>query len=77
MLNKSIRILNFDDSLIKQQNLISRYQTEIIDLKDLGPRARIWLDKKTKKKIEKRIDGSAKNSVTFLGSGDFIRWAVF
>lgn len=71
MLSKSIRILNFDDSLIKQQNLISRYQTEIIDLKDLGPRARIWLDRKTKKEIEKRIDGSAKNSVTFLGSGDF------
>jgi hypothetical protein len=57
--------------MIKQQNLISRYQTEIIDLKDLGPRARIWLDKKIKKEIEKRIDGSAKNSITFLGSGDF------
>lgn len=71
MLNKSIRILNFDDSILKQQNLISRYKTEIIDLKDLGPRARIWLDQKTKKEIEKRIQGSAKNSVTFSGSGDF------
>jgi arginase family enzyme len=71
MLSKSIRILNFDDSVLKQQNLISQYQTEIIDLKDLGPRARIWLDKKIKKEIKKRIDGSAKNSVTFLGSGDF------
>jgi arginase family enzyme len=71
MLSKSIRILNFDDSVIKQQNLVSRYHTEIVDLKDLGPRARIWLDKKTEKEIEKRIRGSAKNSVTFLGSGDF------
>jgi hypothetical protein len=71
MLSKSIRILNFDDSVIKQQNLISRYKTEIIDLKDLGPRARIWLDKKTKEEIEKRIQGSTKNSITFLGSGDF------
>ena len=71
MLNKSIRILNFDDSVIKQQNLISRYKTEIIDLKDLGPRARIWLDKKIEREIEKRIDGSSKNSITFLGSGDF------
>jgi len=71
MSNKSIRILNFDDSVIKQQNLISRYKTEMIDLKDLGPRARIWLGKKTKKEIEERIQGSAKNSVTFLGSGDF------
>jgi len=71
MLNQSIRILDFDDSVTKQQNLLSRYHTEIVDLKDLGPRARIWLDKKTKKEIEKRIDGSAKNSITFLGSGDF------
>jgi hypothetical protein len=71
MLSKSIRILNFDDSVVKQQNLISRYKTEIIDLKDLGPKARIWLDKKTKKEIKKRIGGSTKNSITFLGSGDF------
>jgi hypothetical protein len=71
MLSKSTRILNFDNSVVKQQNLISRYKTEIIDLRDLGPRARIWLDKKIKKEIKKRIDGSAKNSITFLGSGDF------
>jgi hypothetical protein len=71
MLNKSIRILDFDGSVTKQQNLVAQYETEIIDLKDLGPRARIWLDKKTKKEIEKRIQGSAKNSFTFLGSGDF------
>jgi len=71
MLSESIRILNFDDSVIKQQNLLSRYKTEIIDLKDIGPRTRIWLDKKTKKEIEKRIQGLPKNSVTFLGSGDF------
>jgi hypothetical protein len=71
MLNQSIRILNFDDSITKQQNLISRYHPQIIDLKDLGPKARIWLDKKTRKEIEKRINGSTKNSITFLGSGDF------
>jgi arginase family enzyme len=71
MLNRSIRILNFDDSVIKQQTLISRYKTEIIDLKDLAPRARIWLGKKTKKEIERRIQGLTKNSITFLGSGDF------
>ncbi len=71
MLNKSIRILNFDDSVIKQQSLISRYETEVIDLKDLGPKARIWLNKKTEKEIKSRIQGSARNAVTFLGSGDF------
>ncbi len=71
MLNKSIRILNLDDSVVKQQNLVSRYKAEIIDLKDLAPNARLWMNKKTKGEIEKRIRGSSKDSVTFLGSGDF------
>lgn len=71
MLNKSIRILNLDDSLIRQQKLISQYKCEIIDLSYLGPRARLWMDKKTMKDIEGRIQGSLKSSITFLGSGDF------
>ena len=71
MLNKTIRILNFDDSLIRQQNLISRYQTEIIDLKDITGKARLWMDDKTKRGIEERIRCSAKDSITFIGSGDF------
>jgi len=71
MLNKSIRILNFDDSIVRQQNLISRYRTEIIDFKNLGPSARFWMNKKIKNEIEERIRGSTKDSITFLGSGDF------
>jgi len=71
MLNKSIRILDLDGSIVKQQNLISQYKAEIIDLKDLGPAVRLWMNKKTKKEIEERIRGSTKDSITFLGSGDF------
>jgi hypothetical protein len=71
MLNETIRILNFDDSILKQQRLISRFKAEIIDLKDLGPRARLWMDKKAKGEIERRIRGSNESSITFLGSGDF------
>ncbi len=71
MLNKSIRILDFDGSIVKQQNLISRCKTEIIDLKGLGPAVRLWMNKKTKNEIEERIRGSTKDSITFLGSGDF------
>jgi len=71
MLNKSLRILNLDDSVIKQQKLTSQYKTEIIDLSYLGPRIRLWMNKKTMKEIDKRIQGSLKNSITFLGSGDF------
>jgi len=71
MLNKSIRVLNLDDSIVKQQSLISRYKAEIIDLKELGPKVRLWMNKKTKNEIEERIRGSTKDSITFLGSGDF------
>lgn len=71
MLDDSLRILNFDDSVVKQQKLISSRNTQILDLKDIGPSARIWLDKQTKDRIQERIRPSSKSSVTFLGSGDF------
>jgi len=71
MLNKTLRILNFDDSVVKQRGLIRKYQTDTVDLKDIGARARFWMDKKSETDIRGRIRHSAKNSVTFLGSGDF------
>ena len=71
MLNKSIRVLNLDDSITKQQNLISRYKAEIIDLKEFGPKARLWMNEKTKTRLEEKMQGSSADSVTFLGSGDF------
>jgi len=71
MLNKTIRILNLDDSVVKHKNLASQYKAEIVDLKYLGPKVRLWMNKKTKSQIEERIQGSSKNSITFLGSGDF------
>jgi len=71
VLNSSIRILNFDDSIIKQQGLLSQYKAEIIDLKSVGRQARYWMDRKTKGFIDECIRHSAKDSATFLGSGDF------
>jgi len=71
MLNKVVYILNFDDSVIKQRQLISRYQPEIIDFKDIGPSARLWLNKKTAGQVRRRISALDMNAVTFLGSGDF------
>lgn len=71
MLNSSIRILNFDDSVIKQQGLLSQYKAEIIDLKSVGRQARFWMGEKTKFFIDECIRHSAKDSATFLGSGDF------
>ncbi|MFZ2357521.1 MAG: hypothetical protein WAW67_06860 [Candidatus Omnitrophota bacterium] len=71
MFNKPVRILNFDDSILKQKNLLSRYKTEVIDLKGLAPQARYFLNAKIRSLIERRIKSSAKDSITFLGSGDF------
>lgn len=71
MLDKSIRILNFDDSIIKQKNLLSQYENKALDLKDLGMSARYWVSPKVRSLIESRIQNSARNSITFIGSGDF------
>ena len=71
MSDKHIRILNFDDSVIKQKNLLSQYSAEIIDLRDIGPNVRFWLNDKDRREIIKRIRGSRADAVTFLGSGDF------
>lgn len=71
MLNKMIRILNFDNSIIKQKRLLSQYENEVIELNDLGPKVRHWVNLKNRECVEKRICTSLKNSITFLGSGDF------
>lgn len=71
MLNNSIRVLNFDDSILKQKKIFTRYKFEVLDLKGIGPIARNWVNLKTRGIIEGRIKNSAKNSVTFLGSGDY------
>jgi hypothetical protein len=69
--NKPIRILNFDGSVVKQTRLLRSYKNDILDLTDLGPQARYYSTAKTRDAIKRRISGSEKNSVTFLGSGDF------
>jgi len=71
MLNKLIRILNFDNSVIAQKKLLSQYKTEIIDLEDIALRARYWINARTKRLIQERIHGLDRNCVSFIGSGDF------
>jgi arginase family enzyme len=71
MLDSAIRILDLDDGLTLQHNLLARYSHQIINLRDLGPKARLWLDKRTKEDVARRIHGSRRESLTFLGSGDF------
>lgn len=71
MLNKSIHILNLDNSVINQYRLLLKHKAEIIDLSYLGPKARLWLNRRTKEEIESRVRHLEQNAVTFLGSGDF------
>lgn len=71
MLNKSIRILNFDDSIIKQKKIFLQHQAQIIDLEKIGPAVRLWMNNRLKREITERLHPEVKNSITFIGSGDF------
>lgn len=71
-MNKSIRVLNFDDSIPKQKQLMSQYNPLVIDLKELGPKVRFWMSARHRRELERIINNLPKGCpVTFLGSGDF------
>ncbi|MCX5665714.1 MAG: hypothetical protein NT036_01500 [Candidatus Omnitrophica bacterium] len=63
--------MNFDDSVVRQNKLIERFKPSITDLTDLGPRCRLYSNEKTAREVSARIDPTNKDSITFLGSGDF------
>ncbi len=71
MLCQNIRILDFDASVIKQQNLLSRYAHQVINLKDLAPSSRLWMNSCTNRVIQEYLKETSRNAATFLGSGDF------
>jgi len=71
MLDESIRILDFDGSIPRQKKLLCEYKNNILDLTELGPKARQWAGGRVRLAIEERIKDSPANAVTFLGSGDF------
>lgn len=71
MLSRDVRILNFDDSVIKQNKLLQRFPSQILDFKEIESDSRLWSDKKTAKKITAQLNSNLRNAVTFLGSGDF------
>lgn len=66
-----IRILNFDDSVIRQKKLLERFKPSVTDFTDYGPEARLYTDEGTAKKISERLKECAQPAITFLGSGDF------
>ncbi|MBN1526601.1 MAG: hypothetical protein JW919_03340 [Candidatus Omnitrophica bacterium] len=67
----SIRILDFDDSVARQEKLLAQYRPQVVDLRDIGSDARLWVSRKIKEEISRRIPVPVKGQITFLGSGDF------
>ncbi len=71
MLDKGIRVLNFDNSIIAQRKLFSTYLTEVIDFTSLAHSARLFMSLATRKKISDTLALGSKNYPVLLGSGDF------
>lgn len=71
MLEEGICVLNFDNSIIRQRKLLSRYQAKIIDLTAQAKSARLYMSQATRRKILDLLVPQEKNYPVFLGSGDF------
>lgn len=71
MLSKSVRVLNFDNSLLRQKRLLELFHPEIIDFTHIGPSARFWMNNNSSRLIRAGLYPQFKGSPTFLGSGDF------
>jgi arginase family enzyme len=71
MLNKAIRILNFDNSVVRQERLLRCCQTQIIDLTDLASSVRLYMPPRLRAKISTLLEPETESRPTFLGSGDF------
>jgi arginase family enzyme len=50
---------------------VDRFKPSVIDLTTLGPAARLYSNEETFARIKAALDTNLKNSITFLGSGDF------
>ncbi|MDP2043562.1 MAG: hypothetical protein Q8K15_00140 [Candidatus Omnitrophota bacterium] len=71
MLDKSIRVLNFDNSIIRQSAILSKYPSEIIDFTNFASSARFYMSGAERKRIADSLAAQGKKYPTFLGSGDF------
>jgi hypothetical protein len=71
MQNKSIRVINFDNSITRQSKLLSEYSAEITDFTSLASSARLYMSGAVRQKIANSLKSQEKNYPTFLGSGDF------
>lgn len=68
---RPLSILDLDGSVTSQTELVSSYKPAIVDLRDLGPAARFWMDERTRRRLAERVPAMPEGSLVFLGSGDF------
>lgn len=71
MLDKGIYVLNFDNSIIRQQKLLAQYPCEVVELTKLASSARLYMPPALREKISGFLKPREKNYPVFLGSGDF------
>jgi len=71
MLSDTIRILNFDGSLLRQPALLERFHPVVVDCTALGPSCRLWINKKDAGRVSALLTPELRHSITFTGSGDF------
>ena len=66
-----VRILNFDDSLLRQDRLIKQFSPALTDLCEFAPLCRQSMNGNTARSLKSKLDPALKSAITFLGSGDF------
>jgi len=71
MLSDRISILDFDGSVTGQADFPGRAGAAVVDLTAMGPAARLWANRRQADAIRRSLDGALKDSITFLGSGDY------
>lgn len=71
MLSHTVRILNFDNSLLQQPRFIERFDPAVIDCTQLGPSCRLWADEQNAARIRAILVPEFRHCVTLTGSGDF------
>ena len=71
MLSDHVRILNFDDSVVRQSAFLAPFATSTVDLTRIGRAARLWADRASIDVIRASLDPARRSCITLLGSGDY------
>ena len=65
MLNKAIRILNFDNSIIQQSKFLSEYSITVTDFTCLAPTARLFMSGAVRQQIADVLKPEEQSYPTF------------